>query len=60
MASADAPAILTRFTKVDAATGATSQLSTTTPLLAVGLLVSADGTKIYAAERNQLAVLNNQ
>jgi hypothetical protein len=60
VASADAPAILTRFTKVDAVTGATSQLSTTTPLLAVGLLVSADGTKIYAAERNQLAVLTNQ
>jgi hypothetical protein len=60
VASADAPAILTRFTKINAATGATSQLSTTTPLLAVGLLVSADGTKIYAAERNQLAVLNNQ
>ena len=60
VASADAPAILTRFTKVDAATGVTSQLSATTPLLAVGLLVSADGTKIYAAQRDQLAVLNNQ
>jgi hypothetical protein len=60
VASADAPAILTRFTKVDVAIGVTSQLSATTPLLAVGLLVSADGTKIYAAQRDQLAVLNNQ
>jgi hypothetical protein len=60
VASADAPAILTRFTKVDAATEATSQLSPTTPLLAVGLLVSPDGTMIYAAQRDQLAVLNNQ
>jgi hypothetical protein len=60
VASADAPAILTHFTKVDAATRVTSQLSATTPLLAVGLLVSTDGTKIYAAQRDQLAVLNNQ
>ena len=60
VASADAPAILTRFTRVDAATGVTSQLSATTNLLAVGLLVSADGTKIYAAQRDQLAILNNQ
>jgi hypothetical protein len=60
VASADAPAILTRFTKVDAATGTASQLSATTNLLAVGLLVSADGTKIYAAQRDQLAILNNQ
>jgi hypothetical protein len=60
VANADAPAMLTRFTKVDAATGITSQLSATTSLLAVGLLVSADGTKIYAAQRDQLAVLNNQ
>jgi Bacterial Ig-like domain (group 2) len=60
VANADAPAALTRFTKVDAATGITTQLSATTPLLAVGLLVSADGTKIYAAQRDQLTVLNNQ
>jgi hypothetical protein len=60
VASADALAILTRFTRVDAATGVTSQLSATTPLLAVGLLISADGTKIYAAQRDQLAVLDNQ
>jgi hypothetical protein len=60
VASADAPAMLTRFAKVDTATGVTSQLSTTASLLAVGLLVSADGTKIYVAQRDQLAVLNNQ
>ena len=31
VASADAPAIITRFTKVDVATGTVSQLSATTP-----------------------------
>ncbi len=60
VAFADVPAGLTRFAKVDVATGTVTNLTATSNLLSVGLLVSADGANIYAAMRDQLQVLPNQ
>ena len=58
---ADVEAGLTRFLRVDVATGVVtpSELQATTDLLAVGLAISADGSKIYAAMRDQFQILSN-
>jgi hypothetical protein len=60
VAFADVNAGLMRFAKVDVASATVTNLKTTSSLLAVGLAVSADGTSIYGAMRDQLAVLTNQ
>jgi hypothetical protein len=60
VAFADVNAGLMRFAKVDVATATLTSLNATSSLLAVGLAVSADGTSILAAMRDQLAVLTNQ
>ena len=56
---ADVEAGLTRFLRVDVATGVVTELQATTDLLAVGLAISADGSKIYAAMRDQFQILSN-
>jgi hypothetical protein len=60
VAFADVNAGLTRFAKVDVATATVTTLNSASSLMAVGLAVSADGASIYAAMRDQLAVLTNQ
>ncbi len=59
VALADIQAGLTRFERIDMGTGAVTNLQSTANLFAVGLAVSADGTKIYAAMRDQLQVIPN-
>ena len=56
---ADVEAGLTRFLRVDVATGVVTEPQATTDLLAVGLAISADGSKIYAAMRDQFQILSN-
>jgi DNA-binding beta-propeller fold protein YncE len=60
VALADVPAGVTRFALVDVATGTVTNLTKTANLFAIGLAVSADGTKIYAAMRDKLEVVPNQ
>ena len=62
IAFVDQANVRTTFASVNVATGAVTQLTSVTPagLLAVGLAVSADGTKIYACQRAQCVVLPNQ
>jgi hypothetical protein len=60
VAFADVAAGLTRFASVDVSTATVTALTSTSNLLSVGLLVSADGTQIYAAMRGQLQPLPNQ
>jgi len=60
VAFADVNSGLTQFATVDVATGTVRKLGATSPLLTVGLLVSADGTTIHGAMRDQASVLNNQ
>lgn len=59
VAFADPDAGLTRFAAVGS-DGSVTTLTTTTQLLAAGLQVSPDGASIYAAMRDQFAVLPNQ
>jgi hypothetical protein len=46
--------------RVDVATATPTPLVSQTPFPAMGLIVSQDGTKIFAGRRGQLAVLPNQ
>lgn len=59
VALADIPVGLTRFVKVDAATGTVTQLAATVDFLATGLAVSADGLSLYVANRAQFRILPN-
>jgi hypothetical protein len=60
VASADLDAGLTRFYNVDVSTGALTQLTSTSNLLATGLGVSFDGTSLYACMRDQCQILPNE
>lgn len=59
VASADGVTGSTRFTRIAVTTGAITPLTSTTSLLAVGLAVSSDGTKLYCAMRDQLQIIAN-
>lgn len=58
VARADAIAGVTRFDKVDVATGVVTPLQATTNFLGTGLAVSSDGTKLLVANRRQFAILS--
>ena len=49
-----------KFVRVDVATGTQTPLVSQSPFPAMGLIVSPDGTKLFAARRGQLVVLSNQ
>ena len=51
---------ITRFVKIDPATGAVTELQTTTTLFTAGLAVSADGSQIIGCEGSNCAFLPNQ
>jgi len=59
VAFADAFAGLTRFQKINPNTGAVTALSATSSLLCTGFGVSADGTQLFCAMREQFQILSN-
>jgi hypothetical protein len=64
IASTDLASGVTSYSSIDLTAGnpasSLTMLQSTDTLLSIGLGVSADGTKIYSAQRNQLHVLANQ
>jgi hypothetical protein len=60
VAFADTSAGLSRFSKISLSDGAVAPLQATWDKLATGFAVSADGTKLYVANRDQFRVLSNQ
>lgn len=60
VALADVSAGLTRFVKVDIVTGAVTPLNSTVDFLATGFGVSADGSSLYVANRDQFRILPNE
>jgi hypothetical protein len=59
VAIADPKDALTKFVKVSPS-GTVTALTNTVPFLATGFSLSADGTKIYVANRTQSAIIANQ
>jgi len=57
LANADVSAGVTRFQSVDPASGTVNDLAITSDMLATGLAVSADGTKLFVANRDQFQTL---
>ena len=60
VAYANPTSVTTTYAAVDASSGTVTPLTSTSSLLSVGLAVSADGTKIYSSQRNQMDVKPNQ
>jgi hypothetical protein len=60
VAYANPTSVTTTYAAVDASSGTVTPLTSTSSLLSVGLAVSADGTKIYSSQRNQMDVEPNQ
>ncbi len=60
VAFADTSAGLSRFSKISLSDGAVAPLQATWDKLATGFAVSADGTKLYVANRDQFRILSNQ
>jgi DNA-binding beta-propeller fold protein YncE len=50
----------TKFVSLNPADGSATDLAATVPFLATWVAVSADGTKIYAGNRDQFRILQNQ
>lgn len=57
VAIADPTAGLTRFQSVDPATGAVTSLPITSKMLATGMEVSSDGTKLFLANRDHFQIV---